>query len=206
MTHDSRSQLIAGLLIAFGALVLLGNFGWLSGLRTWFWALLFLAGGGAFLYFFNSDKERWWALIPAFGLLALAGAVLMGDTGGSLFLALLGVGFAAVYANNRRRWWAIIPAGALGTLAMVAWVDRLPLGLNSGSLFFLGIAATFAALTRLPEEHRQRWALYPALACLLLAAITLLSSMVGNVIVPLLFMAVGAYLLWRRGGPGSEEA
>lgn len=51
---------------------------------------------------------------------------------------------------------ALIPAGVLFTLAGVAGADVLVPGVDSGSLFFLGLAATFGYVYRLPNG--QRWA------------------------------------------------
>jgi hypothetical protein len=200
MIRDDQSKLWALLLIGFGLLFLLANAGWLGGLVSWMWALFFLAAGGAFLYLYNTDRERWWALIPGFSLVAIGAAALAGDAAGGIFLALIGTGFAAVYASDYRRWWAVIPAGVLFTLALVAWVDASWPGWDAGWLFFLGIAATFGFLFVLPEgQGKQRWAIYPALASLALVVLTILSSNIGGILVPLLLIAAGAYLFWRRG-------
>ncbi len=199
MMKDRKSQLLAGLLIGIGILALLTNVGWLGVGVGWLWGFFFAAGGAAFLYFYATERSHWWALIPGFGLLALAAAVWMGDAGGPLFLAVMGVGFAAVYASDRRRWWAIIPAGTLATLALVAWFDQRQPSFDTGFLFLLGIAVTFVALFLLPEEGgKQRWAIYPALGCAALALLTFTSSAVGGVVMPVLLIGAGAYLIWRR--------
>ena len=209
MTTDRQRNAWATLLIALGLFFLLANTGWLAGLASWFWGLLFLAGGGAFLVVYRNDRRHWWALIPGFSLVAVGVAALSGDTAGALFLALLGTGFAAVYLSDRQRWWAIIPAGVLYTLALVAWTSTVWPRADAGWLFFLGIAATFGLLFVLPEgEGRQRWAIYPALGSLVFVAITLMASNVGGVLVPLLLIGAGAYLVWRQGssrGPSASK-
>lgn len=208
MTNKTNQNLWAYVLIAVGVLFLATNFGWFNWLTSWLWALLFIAGGGAFLYVYNQDRSRWWALIPGFALLAIGVAALSGNAAGGFFLALLGAGFAAVYFSNRRRWWAIIPAGVLLTLALVAWFDTGRIDL--GWLFFLGIGLTFATLFLLPEDAgKQRWAIYPALGCLAFMLIVLASGL-GVWLVSLGLIVVGAYLIWRqssgqgRGGRGSS--
>jgi hypothetical protein len=83
-----------------------------------------------FLAVWSRDRQHWWALIPAYVLLALA-----------LMVGLLGLGvlddllvpayvmfaiaipFFAVYAWDRAKWWALIPAGvmtAIGLFFLVA--------------------------------------------------------------------------------------
>ncbi|MEJ2667010.1 MAG: hypothetical protein P8Z81_07925, partial [Deinococcales bacterium] len=59
-----------------------------------------------------------------------------------------------------------------------------------------GLAATFLVLYRLPEEPK-RWAIYPAVASLVLAVLGL--SFGGSWVLPLALVGVGVYLLYRRG-------
>lgn len=198
MDRGNRSTWIAGLLVAVGVLMLLDRAGWLSGIGGWLWGLVFLAGGVAFLAVFYRDQTRWWALFPGFGLLGLSAATLMGNAGGPLFLALVGLAFALVYAADRKRWWALIPAGALATLAIVAWIDAASPGYDSSWVFFVGLAATFAAVAAQPAERRQRWAVYPALGLVALAVVTLVSSAAVPTVIAIVLIAIGAFLLWRR--------
>lgn len=201
-THP-RSRLLAALLIGGGLFLLAANFGLLGWVASWLWAVLFLVCGTAFLIAYRDDRARWWALLPGFGLLALGAAVLAPENaGGGLFLGLVGAGFAAVYLTDRRRWWAVLPAGALLTLALVAWLDASRPGFDAGWLFFLGLAATFGLLFWLPEgEGKQRWALFPALGALGLAALTVAASGIGTTLFPLLLIALGTLLLWRQRRP-----
>ena len=203
MTHNNNTNLWAYLLIGLGLLFLATDLGWFGFLTGWLWALLFVAGGTTFLYLYRENPRHWWALIPGFALVALGVAALSGDAAGGLFLGLVGAGFAAVYATNRARWWAIIPAGALFTLALIAWLGAaFPLW-DAGWLFFLGLTATFGALYLLPP-HRHAWALYPAFGGVVLVGITLVSSPVGEVLLPLLLVLAGIYLAWRQGKPSQD--
>lgn len=206
MDDERRNTWIAGLLIGVGVLVLLDRAGWLVGVGGWFWGLVFLAGGALFVGIFARDRRQWWALFPGFGLAGVAAAMLMGNAGGSLFLALLGLAFALVYASDRRRWWAIIPAGALATLALVAWLGDVRPGYQAGWVFFLGLAATFGALLLQPPERRQPWAAIPALALAVLAVLTLFASHAGPTVIALVMIAAGIVLAWRGRPPGRRDA
>jgi hypothetical protein len=199
-TDKTPNQSWALILIFLGLLFLATNFGWFGWLTSWLWSLMFIAGGGAFLYVYYQNHKRWWALIPGSALLAVGVAGLTGDAAGGLFLALIGAGFAAVFVTNRARWWAVIPAGTLFTLALIAWLDAAIPSWDTGWLFFTGIAATFGVLFLLPEgQGKQRWAIYPALASLALVLLTFFSSTLGSVIISLVLIAVGTFLFWRQG-------
>lgn len=201
MARESTRSWIAGLLIAAGVLVLLDRLGWLAGVGSWLWGLVFLAGGGAFLLVYRADERHWWALFPGFALVGLGAVVLVGANGGALFLALLGLAFAVVYAGDRRRWWAIIPAGSLATLALMAWADARWPAADAAWLFFAGLAATFAALLVQPRERRRSWAVYPALALAVMAVLTALTSRTGPIVLAALAILAGAFLLFRGGLP-----
>lgn len=118
-----------------------------------------------------------------------------GDWGGAVFLGAIGLGFAAIFTTNRAQWWAIIPAGTLLTLALVTRMADA-----GGTVLFLGLALTFAFVWL--ESHR--WAVYPVVACLVMAALTA-NWVTGawNIIWSLALILLGAYLLRPRGGGGS---
>jgi len=78
-----------------------------------------------FLAIFLRDRARWWALIPAYPLLVVAGAVglaasgLVSDELISAFVVLaLALPFLAVFARDRKQWWALIPGGILTALGL----------------------------------------------------------------------------------------
>lgn len=203
---EGHSRLWAYLLIGLGLVSLGANVGLLDFITSWLWALFFIVGGAALLVVYQRDRRHWWTLIPGFALLALGVSTLGGSAMGGLFLGLIGAGFAAVYLSNHTRWWAIIPAGVLFTLALVAWLDALWPGSDSGWLFFLGIALTFGVLFFLPQgEGKQGWALYPALIALAFVVLTSLSGALGTVVMPLLLVLAGIVLLWRRHEPNNTS-
>jgi len=87
------------LLIGVGILFLLQNLGVLGASSAILWALLFAVGGAVFFYVFLTDRTNWWAVIPGFVLLGIAGLIALselapeveGAWGGALFLGCIGL-------------------------------------------------------------------------------------------------------------------
>lgn len=193
------------LLVALGGLFLLQNFGFLGDIGNFIWVALFGSGGLAFLWVFIANREHWWALIPGFALLGLAGTLLLsgldiaGGLTGGFFLGSIGMAFLIIYTIRREHWWAIIPAGALLTLALVATVSSSLPGEVGGSLFFFGLAATFGALYLLPTPmDRPSWPLIPAGILAIIGVLVLASG--GNMlglVVPFALMALGGVIVFR---------
>jgi hypothetical protein len=207
MKRDTGRLILAGALILLGLLFLLQNFSLINTAWAGIWAIIFVAGGVAFIAVYLRDHNSWWALIPGCALLgigiitgieAVAPASVVQATGG-IFLGLIGVAFLMIYLTRRENWWAVIPAGALFTLAAVATISPYYAGPATGAIFFFGIAATFLALYVLPDlRHRQPWAIWPAIACAGLGLVTLLSEVsAGAWLWPLILIAVGGYLFFR---------
>ena len=188
-------------LIAVGVLGLLSSLGVLDGLGGIFGLLLF---GGAAVFAATQGRRTgnfFWrvAAYPLFGL-AIA-SVAPSSLGGAAFLGSLGLAFGLAWREDEHRWWALIPAGTLLSLGLTALVDGTRLGAAaSGSVFLLGLAATFFVLTRLRVQP-QGWAIFPAGALALLAVVS--GSAAGGWLFPIAFIAAGVYLLWRSGAlPG----
>lgn len=148
----------------------------------------------------NSEKTWGYALI-GFGALMLAanmGWLGAFGAGGPIFLALLSAVFLAVFVNDRKRWWAVIPGGILATLALVDWVELTVPRLETGWLFFLGVAATFGFLYLRPDGGaRKRWAVWPAGVAVGIALLDLLETASGSVIAPLALIGLGVFLFTR---------
>lgn len=202
---DNRTGTLAigTLLVVIGVLFLLQNFNVFGSIGDFVWMVLFGAGGLAFLYVFATNQQQWWAVIPGFVLLGLAALIGFGDKlgawGGALFLGSIGLAFWVIYFIRRDFWWALIPGGVLTTLAVVAALgENLP-GEMTGSIFFLGLAATFALLYFLPGAAGQtRWAIIPA-AVLGVMGLMLMLSMGGliNYLWAIGLILAGVYLLYR---------
>jgi hypothetical protein len=205
--NNNRTGAIAigALLVAFGVLFLLQNFGLFSSLTNLIWLFIFGAAGLTFLFVFATNQEHWWALIPGFTLMGLAVLIAFGDRmgvwGGAFFLGSIGLSFWVIYLVRRELWWALIPAGTLTTLAVVAALAERTDGMVVGGILFLGMAATFAlvyALTGTGTGERQRWALIPAgiLAAIGMLLILSLGGLV-NYVWALAMIGAGVYLLMR---------
>lgn len=194
---------IGSLLILAGALGFLQAFGYLRDASDVFWGLVFLTAGAIFLFVFVNGfaSGNWWAAFPGFVLAGLGVVILLPESldnvGGAVFLGAIGLSFWAVYLTGRDRWWAIIPGGVLFTLAIVsALPDELVGGVDSGGVFFLGLALTFLLVALLTG---MGWAYWPAgalgvfgLFLSLQAEFSLFSYLVAGALI-----LAGAYMVIR---------
>jgi hypothetical protein len=78
-----------------------------------------------FLVVFLRNRDQWWALIPAYVLLAVG--VMVGLIGLGVLDDLLvpayvmfaiAIPFFAVYARNTKQWWALIPGGIMAVIGL----------------------------------------------------------------------------------------
>jgi len=157
---------IGTLLILAGGLGFLQAFGFLQNASDIFWGLVFLAAGGVFLFMFAGgfSSGQWWAVIPGLVLAGIGVLILLPESldnlGGGVFLGAIGLSFWVIYFSGRERWWAIIPGGVLFTLALVSILpNNLFGGVDSGAVFFLGLATTFLLVALLADMN---WAYWPA--------------------------------------------
>jgi hypothetical protein len=211
MKRTDRSLLLGLALVGAGALFLLQNLGFFGPLENAFWALIFGAGGLAFLAALARNQARWWAAIPGCALLGIGLLIAMDDItpalagawGGTLFLGMLSLGFWVIYLVRRAYWWAIIPAGVLLTLALITGLSETMAGQDLGWVLFLGLSATFGLVYLLPtNEGRMTWALYPAAALLAMAVLVMAAmGQVINVIWPAALILAGIYMVYRTLRP-----
>jgi len=160
--------LVGAALILGGILMLLDKTGVLKGATDFFWAGLLAIGAGIFLYWYFSDRSKWWAAIPGFTLAGMAASTLLLDKlgwGGLAFLGGIGAGFWAVYLRQPAQWWAIIPGGVLLTLGFTSALTEAFNVVETGGVFFVGLGLTFLLVALLAK---MKWAFIPAAVLLLL--------------------------------------
>jgi hypothetical protein len=193
------------LLVAVGALLLLQTFSLLHFLWEAVWAILFAAGGVVFLVVFLGSEERWWAAIPGMALLgigALIGLSILGladAIGGAAFLGALSLAFWLVYLRRHQNWWAVIPGGVLLTLAWVAGLEQIVPWVETGGLFFVGLALTFGLVYLLPTpQGRMTWALIPAAILFVVGLIVIFATTpMLRFLWPAVLILGGGYLVLR---------
>lgn len=202
-----------GLLIIIGVVVILENleivrFGGLI------WALILAIIGIGFLPVFISNKDNWWALIPAFTLLSVALAItlsnLWSEDLGSLsgFIVLFGIGlsFLVIYLTNRTNWWAFIPFGVLFSIAVSVLLEPYLTDLVFVGVFFLGVGITFGVLSIIPTpQGKMNWAVVPAGVLFVLGLVFFfVSGDFFRIIAAVLLIVLGVYVIFRtlKKSPG----
>ncbi|MBN2000873.1 hypothetical protein JW935_25205 [candidate division KSB1 bacterium] len=112
------------------------------------------------------------------------------------------ISFGLVYQRNNNNWWAIIPAGVLftlGTTIITSVYDLLDNDMEVVVLF-LGFGLTFFTLWSIRNtENKLNWAIFPAIAQLLLTFFLFFNSWPGlnrRWIFPAVFIAMGIILIF----------
>mgnify|MGYP005842958185 CR=1 FL=1 len=202
-----ESRLFWGVvLIVAGVLFLLQNlFGvQLGGI---FWSALFILGGLFFLSVFYTERANWWAIIPGFTLVGIGLLIGLGTVfpaaedvlGGAIVLGSISLSFFFIYLLNRDFWWALIPTGVLATLAVVIAFENLLTDFGFVSLFFLGMALTFAVVALVPTpQGKMTWSWIPAGILGLMGIIFgAFSGAFMTYLTPLILILGGGFLIYR---------
>jgi hypothetical protein len=118
-------------------------------------AYVLLAIALPFVGIFVRDRRQWRALIPAYPLIAIVGAIGLAQSGlfgddliSAYILIALAVPFFAVYARDRRRRWALIPGGILALLGLsiATWLPWHAVRSELGAGTVLGYAGALVLL------------------------------------------------------------
>jgi len=191
-------RIVLGIVLLLGGgLLLLQTLGMLRDAADWFWGVVFLGAGGAFLSLLLAG--HWWGVFPGMTLLALGITILLPESfenfEGLVFLGGIGIAFWIVYFMDRSNWWALIPAGVLSTLAIITMLpDRIG-GMETGGFFFLGLGLTFLLVALVGG---MRWAFYPAAVLGVIGLLTTASLMdFSNYIWAAGLIIAGGYMIFR---------
>jgi len=121
---------------------------------------------------YTAKPARWWRLIPAWTLLALAGMAILSVaptapprlTAALLFMGLA-LAFGHIYIVNRQEnWWAIIPGGFMLVVSAVTGLSALADRLETlGAVLFVGMGLVFLVLFIAIRSRGQWWPLIPAI-------------------------------------------
>jgi len=110
-------------------------------------------------------RKRWWAIIPAWVMVAITGIVLFanqvqGELVGTFVLFSIALPFFVVYLMNRTNLWALIPGSILAVVGLIPLFAAYLNGSLMGAAVVLLIALPF--LLVFLWSRRNWWALIPA--------------------------------------------
>jgi hypothetical protein len=78
-----------------------------------------------FLAVFLRDRSQWWALIPAYVLIAVGVMVILIEQGSledelpaAYVMLAVAAPFFVVYARNPKQWWPLIPGGIMAVIGL----------------------------------------------------------------------------------------
>ncbi|NYF16903.1 hypothetical protein HDC37_001728 [Microbacterium sp. AK009] len=202
-------QIVLGVLVLVAGALLLIQATAVATVPPLIWAGVLLAGGATFWFVFFADRPSWWAAIPGAALIGAAITMVMELDPAGLgqwrevpMLAVLGVGFAAVYLRDDERWWAVIPAGTLITLSVVTGLAEAISASVVGATFLFGAAVTFALVALLPGGANRRWWAWIPAGVLAAGAIIVLFTAaewftVLTYVWPVVVIIAGGVLIWN---------
>jgi len=161
-----------------------------------------------FLFVFLLDHSKRWALIPfaalaVIGLIPLMDTLVNEDLMGSLVMFLFALPFFVFYISSIKNWWALIPAGvftSIGAVTLLTTSNLFNVQLNSSDSFptailLAGFGLTFGVLWLRRSTQPTDWAKYPAIGCLVVAAIAMLGGRNFGYLWPVGLIIAGVVIL-----------
>jgi len=156
-----------------------------------------------FIVVFLRDRSRWWALIPAYILLAVAAMILLSETvflpdtfQATFVLTAIALPFLVVYMQDRAQWWALIPAYVLLSIGVMILLEEL------GVLSDFLVPAYVMFVIALPffvvyiRNRKQWWLLIPG-GIMAAIGLSLLMVEAFQYVFPALVILVGFWILIR---------
>ena len=156
-----------------------------------------------FIVVFLRDRSQWWALIPAYVLLAVAAMLLLSETvllpdafQATFILTAIALPFLVVYLLNRAQWWPLIPAYVLLSIGVMIPLEEL--GVLSDFLvpayvMFVIAIPFFVVYIRNPK---QWWPLIPG-GIMTTIGLSFLLVEAFQYVFPALVILVGLWVLMR---------
>ena len=122
-TSDLLVLLAAYVLLAVAFLIGLVATDILQDEAVAFYVLLVIAL--PFLGVYLRNRAMWWALIPAYTMLAVVGVIALGEMAGAsdnlvtaYVMFAIALPFFFVFVRNRAHWWALIPGGIMAAIGV----------------------------------------------------------------------------------------
>lgn len=116
-----------------------------------------------FLVVYLRDRSQWWALIPAYVLLAIGLMVTLLENGilsdllvPAYVMFAIAIPFLVVFTLNRKLWWALIPGGVLAIIGIAFLIAEAAVQFILPVVFIvLGIVILVRMFTRkeLPQAE-----------------------------------------------------
>ena len=202
-----QSRILWGFILIIGGVALLLQNVYDIQLVNLFWSVIFGFGGLIFLGVFLSNRENWWALIPAFVLISIGVMLALewlvpdldADLGGFIVLAGIALAFFIIYLFDNAHWWAIIPGGVLATVAIFVLLENVWAGFGGPGVFFVGLGLTFFLLSIVPTpEGRMTWAWIPGVILTVIGFIIIVvTEQVIALLWPVALIILGLILIVR---------
>jgi hypothetical protein len=150
-----------------------------------------------------ADRRRWWALLPLYGLVVLAGLLALTiltiplEALGAFALLAAGVPFWVAYMVNKQTWWALIPAGALSGAGVIALGALAALRPGSGGFYVvLNLALAGVLFAVWLTARRFEWAIWLATGFVLAAALAVWFP--SGASLAMVALALGVYIAYRQ--------
>lgn len=152
---------------------------------------------------YMADRRQWWALLPLYALVVLAGLLALTilsipmEALGAFALLAAGVPFWLAYMVNKQTWWALIPAGALSGAGVIALAALAALRPGSGGFYVvLNLALAGALFAVWLTARRFEWAIWLATGFVLAAALAVWFP--SRASLAMVALALGVYIVYKQ--------
>jgi hypothetical protein len=161
--------------------------------------------GLPFLAVYLRDREQWWAIIPAYIMLAIALMLLltewniMGDELVAPFvLTSIALPFLVIYSRDREKWWSLIPAYTMLVIALM--VGLIEVGVLDDLLVpaYINLAIALPFFYVYARNRQSWWALIPGGIMAVIGLAFLMSEGFVQYVLPAVLITAGVWILVRQ--------